>query len=143
VATSDANAFVVVWQHEHDDPNLATDIFARRFDGKGKVVSAEVKLNGYVAGQQRYPNVAMAADGSLVAAWESDKQDGSGYGIFACIAPAPPTADLSADGTVDFADLGLLARSWRAADGLAAGDLTGDGWTDALDLKRFCRYWLE
>jgi len=139
VATCDANAFVVVWQHEHDDPNLATDIFARQFDIAGQAIGAEFKLNGYVAGKQRYPDVTIAADGSFISAWESDDQDGSGYGIFACVAPPGTAADLNVDGTVDFADFALLAHSWRAGDNPTAGD----GWADALDLKRFCRHWLE
>lgn len=143
VATNDANAFVVVWQHEHDDPNLATDIFARQCDMAGRAIGTEVRLNACVAGKQRYPEVSMAADGSFVSAWESDDQDGSGYGIFACIAPALPPADLNADGAVDFADFALLARSWRAADSDAAGDLTADAWINACDLDQLCRWWLE
>lgn len=143
VATSDANAFVVVWQHEHDDPNLATDIFAGRFDMASRAIGAEFKLNGYVAGKQRYPDVAMAADGSFAAAWESDEQDGSGYGLFACVAPPASPADLNVNGTVDFADFGLLARLWYTPGNRATRDLTGDAWTNALDLERFCRHWLE
>ena len=127
---------MVVWQHEHDDANLATDIFARRCDIAGRALGDECKLNGYVAGKQRYPDVTMAADGSFISAWESDDQDGSGYGLFACVTPP---ADLNVDGTVDFADFAWLAQSWRATDGLAADDR----WAGALGLERFCRHWLE
>jgi len=140
VAMSDGNEFAVVWQHEHDDPNLATDIFVRRFDLNGHPIDVETKLNGYVAGKQRYPDIAMAADGSLVVAWESDDQDGSGYGIFACVASS---VDLNVDGTVDFADFGLLARLWYAPKSRTPSDLTGNEWIDALDLEKFCRHWLE
>lgn len=101
VAIADANEFTVVWQHEHDDPNLATDIFARTFDLDGQPVDEETKLNGYVAGKQRYPEVAMSPDGSLVAAWESDEQDGSGYGIFAWIQPPATVTDPNAEETID------------------------------------------
>ncbi len=88
VAINDANEFVVAWQHTHEDPNLATDIFARRFDGRGRPLSDDVRLNGYVAGKQRYPDIAMAPDGSFLAAWESEDQDGSDYGVFSCFQPA-------------------------------------------------------
>lgn len=101
VAMTDVNEFTVVWQHEHDDPNLATDIFARRLDIDGRPIDVETKLNGYVAGKQRYPEVAMALDGSLIAAWESDDQDGSGYGIFACIQPLELTIDPNDGETMD------------------------------------------
>ncbi len=86
VAIDDANEFLVVWQHEHSDPNVATDIWARRFDTTGAPVGDQVPLNGYVAGKQQSPDVAIAGD-VFVAAWESDDQDGSGYGIFAVTEP--------------------------------------------------------
>ena len=143
VAMGAAHAFAVVWQHEHQDPNIASDIFTRRFGLDGRPIGEEVKLNGYVAGRQRYPEAAMASDGSLIAAWESDDQDGSGYGIFACIEPAPPTADLNADGTVDFRDFRRLGGSWLASGPTEVGDLTGDGWVNSRDLEILCQHWLD
>lgn len=85
-AIDDANEFIVVWQHEHEDPNVATDIWARRFDATGAPVGEQFQLNGYVAGKQQSPDVTIAGD-AFVAAWESDDQDGSGYGIFAVTEP--------------------------------------------------------
>lgn len=87
VAIDDANEFIVVWQHEHADPDVATDICARRFDMTGTPAGDQFKLNGYVAGKQQDPDVAIARDGIFVAAWESDDQDGSAYGVFALIEP--------------------------------------------------------
>ncbi|HPY48792.1 MAG TPA: hypothetical protein PLO68_02965 [Sedimentisphaerales bacterium] len=86
VAIDDANEFIVVWQHEHEDPNVGTDIWARRFDATGAPVGEQFQLNGYVAGKQQSPDVAIAGN-AFVAAWESDDQDGSGYGIFAVTEP--------------------------------------------------------
>jgi len=139
VAVSGTTSFVVVWQHEHDDSDLATDIFARQFDRQGTAMGDEVKLNGYVAGKQRYPDVTLSANSQLMAAWESDDQDESGYGIFACVASLASPVDFNADGTVDFSDFGIFARSWRGPE----GDVTGDERADALDLERFCADWLE
>jgi len=82
VATSDANEFVVVWQHETDDPNVATDILARRLGAAGPA-GEPFQLNAHVLDKQRYPDVATRGDGAFVATWESNGQDGSGYGIFA------------------------------------------------------------
>lgn len=90
VAMDDANDFVVVWQHEHADANIATDIYARRFDATGTPQGDQFKLNGYVAGKQQDPDIAVGPDGAFIAAWESDDQDGSGYGVFALIEPHPP-----------------------------------------------------
>jgi hypothetical protein len=85
VAINDANEFVVVWQHETQDANTATDILSRRFDGTGNAIGEPLQLNTYVAGHQRYPDVTLMPDGSFAAVWESEGQDGSGYGIRACV----------------------------------------------------------
>jgi hypothetical protein len=83
VAMNDANEFVVVWDHDTGDPNAATDIFARRFNTAGQPVGEPSQLNTYTQDRQRRPAVAMADDGSVIAAWESNEQDGASYGIFA------------------------------------------------------------
>ncbi|MHC4521110.1 MAG: hypothetical protein ACYTAS_21155, partial [Planctomycetota bacterium] len=136
VAVDGNHGFIVVWQHEHEDPNVATDIFAQRFAGDHGPAGDEFKLNGYVAGKQRYPAVALSGHGSAFVAWESDDQDGSDYGIFARITLG---ADMNADGAVDFRDLSVLGRSWRGN----GDDLTGDDLVDARDLEALCRHWLE
>lgn len=84
-AINDVNEFVVVWQHDTQDPNTATDIFSQRFDGSGKPVGRPLQLNAYTAGNQRYPDVALMPDGRFAAVWESEGQDGSSYGIQACV----------------------------------------------------------
>lgn len=92
VAMNDANEFTVVWMHDTGDPN-ATEIAARYFDSQGVPVGEQFQLNTYTLDQQRYPDVAMAADGSYLAAWESNGQDNSAYGIFAAFEPSLPPAD--------------------------------------------------
>ena len=90
-AINDANEFVIVWQHDTGDPN-ATEIAARYFDANGVPVGGQFQLNTYTLEEQRYPDVAMAGDGSYLAGWESNGQDGSGYGVFAGLEPSllPP-----------------------------------------------------
>jgi hypothetical protein len=46
-------------------------------------VFGERQINSFVEGEQREPSVASLADGGYVVVWESDNEDGSGYGIFA------------------------------------------------------------
>ena len=87
-----ASEFVIVWEHDTGDPN-ATEIAARYFDPNGVAASEQYQLNTYTLDQQRYPDVALAGDGSFLAAWESDYQDGSGYGIFAALEPCLLPAD--------------------------------------------------
>jgi hypothetical protein len=91
VAINDANEFVVVWEHDTGDPDVATEIFARRLGGDGQPAAEPFQLNSHALDKQRYPDVAMTDDGSFIATWESNGQDGSGYGIFAHIEPKEST----------------------------------------------------
>lgn len=94
-ALNDANELVIVWEHDTGDPN-ATEIAARYFDPNGTPVDEQYQLNTDTLNEQRYPDVTMLHDGSYLAAWESNRQDGSGYGIFAVHEPSllsPPPAD--------------------------------------------------
>jgi hypothetical protein len=93
VSINDANEFIVVWEHDTGDPNAATEIAARYFDRNGVPVGEQFQLNTYTPDLQRYPDVAMTNDGFFLAAWESDGQDGSGYGIFGGLEPSPLPAD--------------------------------------------------
>jgi hypothetical protein len=92
-AINDANEFVIVWQRDTGDPNATTDIAARRFGPHGVPVADQFQLNTYTLDRQRYPDVAMVRDGSFLAAWESNGQDGSGYGVFAALEPSRRPAD--------------------------------------------------
>jgi hypothetical protein len=76
--------FVAVWQS--GGSGLAgtedTDIFARRFRADGTPLSADLQVNLTVAGCQGGPAVASAPDGSFVVVWQSQGQDGDGWGVF-------------------------------------------------------------
>ena len=87
VAIGDRNEFVIAWEHDVGDPNAA-EIAARYFDGTGTPLGDQFQLNTYTLDDQRHPDVAMAGDGSYLAAWESNGQDGSGYGVFAGLGPS-------------------------------------------------------
>jgi hypothetical protein len=43
----------------------------------------EFQINAYTPAEQQLSKVALDQDGDFVIAWESNHQDGSGYGIFA------------------------------------------------------------
>ncbi len=143
VAINDVNGVVVVWQSDSNDPNLATDVFARRFDAGGRPSGRQVHLNTYVWDKQRYPDVAMATDGSFVTAWETTEPDGSDYDLFGKIVPALLWPDLNGDACVDLNDLQVLGRSWRLPGEGEPADLNQDDWTDARDLEILCLHWLQ
>lgn len=105
VAVNDANGVVFVWQSDSDDPNLATSICARRFDLQGRPVCEEICLNPSMWDKQRYPDIALAADGTFAAVWESTEPGASNYDIIAIVEPPIPRPDPDGDAQVDPGDL--------------------------------------
>lgn len=89
VALNDANEFVIVWEHDTGDPSATWEVTARYFDASGLPVGNSFQLNMHTSDQQRAPDVALAADGSFLTAWQSRGQDGSDWGIFATRWPSP------------------------------------------------------
>src|SRR5436305_7152134 len=77
--------FVTVWQS--GGSALAgtedSDVFLKRWNADGTARGPELRVNPTVAGCQGSPAVASAPDGSFVVAWQSQGQDGDGWGIFA------------------------------------------------------------
>jgi hypothetical protein len=77
---------VVVWSSGRD-PGIDTDqetqdgsgfgVYGRRLDGSGAKVGAEFPLHSQVEGSQRFPTIAVGADGSFVAAWTETRYEGS------------------------------------------------------------------
>ena len=82
VACTPDGAYVVVWEgrgQDGDDFGVA----ARRFDAGGAPQGGELAVNTHTAGRQRAAATCYDAAGNFVVAWQSDGQDGDGYGVFA------------------------------------------------------------
>jgi hypothetical protein len=84
----DANGgFVVAWASVcasctiQDGTQRA--ILGRRYFANGAPLGPEFLVNTYTTGNQDNPSVAMTRSGQFVVAWDSNGQDGSGYGVFA------------------------------------------------------------
>ncbi len=95
VATDADGDYVVVWQaFQEDGPSYG--IYAQRYNAYGTAQGSEFRVNTYTATTQKLAAVAMDAAGDFVVAWESEGQDGSGYGIYAQRYNAAGTAQGSA-----------------------------------------------
>jgi hypothetical protein len=71
--------FVIAWT---SDDGSGTGIFAQAYP-YGNPSEAQYRVNTYTTGNQRRPMAASDGDaGTFVITWESQDQDGSGYGIF-------------------------------------------------------------
>ncbi len=73
--------FVVAWESAGQDGSYL-GIYARRYSAAG-VGSGEFKVNTHTGGEQRFPDVAMDADGDFVIVWGGDGNNGNGYDIYA------------------------------------------------------------
>jgi hypothetical protein len=94
--------FIVAWESENQDGHYH-GIFARRFDAAGAAQGGEFNVNSYTSWSQRFPAVAMDADGDFVVAWRSAFQDGSNDGIVARRGQGdgPVAGDFTVDGRAD------------------------------------------
>ena len=75
--------FIVTWNSMNQvAPGL--DVYAQRYDANGSRVGSEFQINTYINSTQgvHKGGVTGLTDGGFVVAWQSDGQDGSGYGIF-------------------------------------------------------------
>ncbi len=80
----DDGACVLVWSDDGAGDGSSSSVSARLFDEFLTPTGSDIQVNAYTTNAQRRPSaVRVAADGRFVVAWQSDGQDGDGYGIFA------------------------------------------------------------
>jgi len=78
------NRFVVCWESDGQDGN-GGGIFAQIYDYEGQKVGEEFQVNSYTKYPEGYPSITNLSDNKFIICWESESQDGDGYGIFAQI----------------------------------------------------------
>lgn len=143
------DSFIVVWEGDAESQSGQRDIFGQRFVNQGEEIGSpiplgdEFQINIYEVDDQRCPEVVMRENGESVTVWQSDRQDGSGYGIFANLGPAASCADFTGDGFVNFRDYCVLAEDWLKIGNPLTADLVDDNKIDQLDLDSFCKQWLK
>jgi hypothetical protein len=84
IAAEPGGGFSVAWTSDGQDGS-GYGVYARRLDSTGAPLGGEVAVNTTTAGDQGSYGPAIAAEpgGGFTVAWESDGQDGSGYGVYA------------------------------------------------------------
>ena len=84
VAMDGDGDFIVVWTQNDSVTNVKSDwnIYAKKYDFQGRVIREAFRVNQTIAYDQQYPSVAVDAEGSFVVVWQSNNQDGSGWGIY-------------------------------------------------------------
>lgn len=78
-AVGPSGRHALAWQ----GPGDGTDVWVQVWDGDGTILVPEQLANGHQPGCQQAPDVSFAPDGGFVVVWQSEGQDGDGWGIFA------------------------------------------------------------
>jgi hypothetical protein len=81
IAIVGGGGFVVVWESDGEDGS-GRGVFGRRFDSGGSPLGPDFRVNSYTTGNQGRPKIARDDAGSFVVVWQSDGQEGDGYGVF-------------------------------------------------------------
>ena len=81
VAMNRRGDFVVAWSSNGEDED-SYGVFLQLFNSGGEKFGSERIANEYTTNAQEAPSVAMADDGSFQVSWQSNFQDGSGWGVF-------------------------------------------------------------
>jgi hypothetical protein len=82
VAADSRRSFVVAWSSLFQDGSNV-GVFARRFDAPtGMARGVETRVNTHTPNSQSNASIAALGSGRFVVVWQSEDQDGSGYGIF-------------------------------------------------------------
>jgi hypothetical protein len=81
VAYQATGDFVVVWQSDGQDGDGA-GVFGQRYSVAGVPLAGEFRVSTFTPSAQGSPDVADLPGGGFVVVWQSDGQDGSGYGVF-------------------------------------------------------------
>ncbi len=81
VAALSGGGFVVAWESNGQDGD-GHGIYGQIYAADGTTVGAEFAINTTTSDNQSDPNVAALSNGGFVVTWESNLQDGGGYGIY-------------------------------------------------------------
>ncbi|MCC9606604.1 hypothetical protein LOC68_17030 [Blastopirellula sp. JC732] len=81
VAMAADGSYVVTWLSVGQDGHLS-GIYARRYAADGTPVGDEFHVSTRILDNQSYPSVSIDNAGNFVIVWQSENQDGDGYGIF-------------------------------------------------------------
>ena len=73
--------FVVTWQSYGADGD-GWGIYAQRYDAVGVAQGSQFRVNSTTTSDQQYASIAMDDSGDFVITWQSESQDGSGWGIY-------------------------------------------------------------
>ena len=82
-AAMNANRETVVAWVSYAEDGSGLGVFGQMLDRNGAAIGSRFAVNAFTAGNQGLPAVARAQSGEFVIAWDSEAEDGDGYGVYA------------------------------------------------------------
>ena len=70
-------------RHPTRPPRLAVERLEGRDAPSVSAAGGELAVNAYTTNTQSLPAIGLDADGDFVVAWQSNGQDGGGWGVYA------------------------------------------------------------
>ena len=95
IDSADGVTWIAVWQSRNQDSG-GHGVYAQRFDTTGAAIGVEARINAFVEGDQRFPQVAALPSGAYLVVWDSQQVGSNDYDIVArYIAPCIYETDCS------------------------------------------------
>ncbi len=82
VAICADGSYVVVWSSQNQDAS-GWSVIARRFSASGLAITAELQVNQFTSGDQKWARVASDSQGNFVVTWTSLGQDATPSSVYA------------------------------------------------------------
>ncbi len=126
VAIDTSGRFLVTWT---SPDTHGTGIFGRRFEPDGSPLGDEFLVNSEITGNQARSAVAMDSRGAFVVAWQSNVQDGDGYGVF--LQAFRPDGSRDPDSPVETqVNQTVAGNQYLPSVDLSEGGVIGVAWQD-------------
>ncbi|MEM8529940.1 MAG: hypothetical protein AAGF95_03805 [Chloroflexota bacterium] len=144
-------AFAITWQSRGQDGD-GEAVYVRVYTANGMAATGEVVVNTTTMGDQSRPTVGIDSTGNFVVAWQSEGQDGDGFGVYArrFLATGAPASgefpvSITTTGDQEFPRLGMAPDGrfvvvWHSdgqdgsSDGIYARRFTADGVDDGGEI---------
>lgn len=75
--------FTVTWTSDGSQDGDGKGVFVKLYTPTGVAVSGDIQVSNYSTDDQENSTIAVDGNGNFVIAWESELQDGGGWGIYA------------------------------------------------------------
>ena len=120
--------FVATWSSVYQDGDTY-GVYGQRYDSTGAKAGAEFQVNTYTNSAQHAPSITALNDGGFVVTWQSNGQDGDGWGVFGqrydSAGLAVTTGSTTGVSTLDFSSLGLNAGDRITLNITGGSNVTG------------------